>query len=223
MGINSRKYQVTLTGRTDTLVHADNIEWRDQMEAWRNDPENKKLSKPGDDRTPAFTWLGYLYHDNNVVGWHSDCLMTMIRDAATMITVKGQKTFKSQSQSGIMVNEILWPIRVKGKEIPWGPLKALERNMDFEEHKRVVGDLGFELFVKTVVIQGRKNIRVRPRFSNWTVQGTVTVFDEMITAKILQDIFDLAGVYVGLSNWRPRSPRSPGRFGLFGAIVEEIG
>jgi len=217
-----KKYEVKLTGIRDSLMHADNVEARDVLEEWRKHPENKKLSKAGDDRSPAFTWLSYIYHDGELVGWPSDNLMTMIRDAATLIPAGGKKTFKSQSQSGILVNEIQWPILVSGREIPWGPLSKLDGELDFSVHKKIVEDLSFSLFVKPAKIGQNKHIRVRPRFSNWTVSGTVSVFDEMITEQILKTIFDAAGRYIGLSDWRPKSPKSPGQFGLFTSEVHSI-
>jgi hypothetical protein len=50
----------------------------------------------------------------------------------------------------------------------------------------------------------------------------VSVFDEMITEQILKTIFDAAGRYIGLSDWRPKSPKSPGQFGLFTSEVHII-
>jgi hypothetical protein len=217
-----KKYHVELTGVRDSLMHQDNVEARDALEEWRKHPDNKKLSKAGDDRSPAFTWLSYIYNDGELVGWPSDNLMTMIRDAATLVPSSGKKTFKGQSQSGILVNEIQWPLMVHGKEIPWGPLAGLDGETSFEKHKAVVKKLGFELFVKPAKIGQSKHIRVRPRFSNWTCAGTLTVFDEMITDRVLQTIFDSAGRYIGLSDWRPKSPKSPGQFGLFTAKVTPL-
>ncbi len=63
-----KTFNVRLTGTTGLIMHADDINWRDNMEAWNNDPENARLSKAGDDRTPAWRWLGSVYHDANYVG-----------------------------------------------------------------------------------------------------------------------------------------------------------
>lgn len=36
-----RQYSVKLEGLTPLLMHWDNIEWADQMDAWKSDPSNK--------------------------------------------------------------------------------------------------------------------------------------------------------------------------------------
>ena len=52
------KYAVTLTGESPLLMHADDLKWRSELDRWLANPENKRLSKAGDDRTPAWKWLG---------------------------------------------------------------------------------------------------------------------------------------------------------------------
>jgi len=56
-------YRVKITGTQPLLMHADDIEWADQMERWKLDKDNKKNSKAGDDRTPAHRWIGSLYRN----------------------------------------------------------------------------------------------------------------------------------------------------------------
>jgi len=218
-----RKYQVTLTGMTDVLMHADNLIWREQIEAWRKDPLNKKKSKAGDDRMPAWSWIGYLYHDGKHIGIPSDNLMTCLRDGAAQVVISGKKTFKSQSQSGMLVNEVLWPItRPDGELVEWAPIEALVNDPDFEKHQKVALENGFELFIKPAKIGQAKHVRVRPRFSQWTCTGTITVFDDMITKAVLEQILFSAGNYCGLCDWRPKSPKAPGQFGKFSTTIKEI-
>lgn len=38
-------YAVTLTGISDLIMHHDNIDWADYMEAWKNKPENNMQSE----------------------------------------------------------------------------------------------------------------------------------------------------------------------------------
>ncbi|MCP4677705.1 MAG: hypothetical protein GY854_19750 [Deltaproteobacteria bacterium] len=216
-----RNYRVTLTGISPLLMHADNIEWRDQVTNWRNDPLHKKKGTAGDDRSPAWSWVGYVYHDGQNIGLPSDNLMTCIRDGASMVVVKGNKTFKSQSQSGILVNEILWPIEVDGIPVSWEPTAALVGEEDFEEHKKIVSSCRYELSVKPAKVGTSKHIRVRPRFNKWQAAGTISVFDDMITPKVLDQILFMAGNYCGICDWRPKG-RSPGQFGRFEAKVERI-
>jgi len=62
------QYQVTLKGLTPLLMHSDNLAFSERVTAWQKAPENKANSKAGDDRSPAWTWIGYLYHDGKHVG-----------------------------------------------------------------------------------------------------------------------------------------------------------
>ena len=128
------------------------------------------------------------------------------------------KTFKAQSQSGIMPRALGWPLLVNGKPIPPAPIKALLGEKDFAVHKEAVEKLGFSLFVKRARIGQSKHVRVRPRFDSWQASGELIVSDEQITEAVLRDILEMAGSYKGLGDWRPSS-KTPGTFGMFRADV----
>lgn len=219
------RYRVNLVGDTPMLMNYDNIEWADFMKKWETNPENKKNSVAGDDRSPAWRWIGRLYNDNGIVVMSSDNLMTTFRNGgAKCPTGKGRQTFKSQSQSGILVDQPSWPLLIDGKEIPFQPIKDLIYDPDYEKHEQLARDLGFELFPKRATIPGtgKKNIRVRPRFDKWSCGGTITILDEMITKEVFTNILTYAGIYSGLGDWRPSAPKSPGRFGRFSVEVEKV-
>lgn len=216
-----RSYTVSITGKMPLLMHSDNIEWADEMEAWKNDPKNKKGSKAGDDRSPAFRWLGSLYHDGTVVGIPNDNLMRCFMEGGTMVLVPGGKsgkTFKSQTQSGMLVDGTHWPLTLKGQTIPVAPILALKDERDFLEHRKAVKAMGFELFLKRAKIGQSKHIRVRPLFDTWAASGVVHVWDEQITTDSLTQIITHAGLYKGLGDWRPGG-KTPGPFGMFTAEV----
>jgi hypothetical protein len=218
-----KRYQVTLTGETGMIQHQDNLGWDEKVKRWLKEPENKKNSVAGDDRTPAWRWIGFLYDEGGQVVIPSDNLMTVLREGgAKCPTGKGQLTFKRQTQSGLVVDQSSWPILVKGRPIQTAPIKALIENPDFAAHEQVAKDLGFELFVKRVIIGQRKHVRVRPRIDNWSASGTITVLDETITTEVLTRILDHAGAYAGLCDWRPSAPKSPGPWGKFSAKIKEI-
>lgn len=220
-----RKYHITITGTTPLLMHPDDIDWADKMEAWKSDPANKKGSKAGDDRSPAWRWIGNLYHDGTHVAMPCDNLMRCLMEGGAMVPVPGGKngkTFKAQTQSGMMVNEAYWPLMVDGGAlIPIAEVHRLMEVEDFAEHKRAVEALGFELFVKRAKIGASKHIRVRPRFKSWTLQGTVSVWDEQITERVLADVLKYAGQYKGLGDWRPGG-KTPGSCGMFEAKVQAV-
>lgn len=218
-----KRYQITLTGERDLLLHHDNIDFSERVKKWQKDPAKRSKSVAGDDRSPAWTWIGCLYHDRNHLVIPSDNLMTVLREGAKRVsTGKRGGTFKSQSQSSILINEESWPLLVNGKSVDWMEVVNLGDEEDFEKHQTLAQELGFELFVKRAKIGNSKHVRVRPRFQNWACSGTVTILDDTIDKATLQMILDQAGRFAGLGDWRPSSPKSPGPFGTFTAKLEDL-
>jgi hypothetical protein len=206
-------------------MHADNIDWSDAMDAWKTDKDNKKNSKAGDDRTPAHRWIGSLYRNEaGEIVLPTENIMRSLMEGGAMILVPGGKsgkTFKSQTQSGIMPREIGWPLLVNGKPINPAPIKQLLKQKDFAAHREAVKELGFTLFLKRARIGQSKHIRVRPRFENWSATGELVVVDDQITEAVLADILEMSGKYKGLGDWRPSS-KTPGTFGMFEAQLKQI-
>lgn len=213
--------EVMITGTTPLLMHADNIDWADKMELWKNDPKNKKKSKAGDDRTPPWRWIGCLNHDENILTIPSEYIMRCMMEAAAQVpTGKGQKTFKSQSQSGLLCQEFHWPLLVAGKTVSIDDVKALmDDELTFYDHIEQIKTMGFELFTKRARIGQAKHIRVRPRFNSWSTLGSITIIDDQITKSILGQFMDIGGQYKGLGDWRPGA-KTPGPFGMFTAVVK---
>lgn len=213
-----RTYKVVLEGLTPLLMHWDNIEWADQMEEWKSDPRNKKRSKAGDDRSPAFRWIGSVYHDGESVCIAADNISRCLMEGGAMVPVPGGrsgKTFKAQTQSGMKVDEMFVPLIVNGtKSIPWEPIQALMNEHSFAAHMAAVKTLGFRLFIKRARIGASKHVRVRPRFDQWKVQTQISVWDDQLTETVLTDIFTFSGTYKGLCDWRPGS-KTPGSYGMF--------
>lgn len=219
-----RKYEITLTGKTPLLMHQDSIEWADRMDQWKLDPKNKKFSKAGDDRSPAFRWIGFLYHDGTTVALPQDNLMRCIMEGGALVMVPGGrsgKTFKAQTQSGMMCETPFLPFYAKGKQIRMESIHPLIHETEFSAHETVAESLGFLLWAKRARIGAAKHIRIRPRFDDWSVVGNLVVFDKQITADVLMDILESAGRLKGLCDWRPSS-RTPGPFGTFDASIREI-
>jgi len=221
--MKARTYRIEMTGQTPLLMHHDNLQWAEVMKNWTMQPANKAVSIAGDDRSPAWRWIGNLYVEGGKVVVPSDNLMTVLREGGKRCpTGKGQSTFKAQTQSGIVVDQSAWPLIVSGKDVPYEPIKSLIEESDFSKHEVIATSLGFALFVKRAKIGAAKHVRVRPRFDAWSCAGTVTVFDDMITLDVLQNILTFAGTYAGLGDWRPSSPKSPGPFGKFTATAKEV-
>lgn len=218
-------YAVTLTGKTSLLLHHDNIEWADMLETWKSNPANKKNSKAGDDRSPAWRWLGCCYTDHKQLVIPQANIMRSIMEGGAMVPVPGGrmgKTFKSQTQSGMMCVETFWPLLLaSGRAVPWESIDALRLVEDFPAQLQTVRSLGFDLMVKRAKIGQSKHIRVRPELSpGWSVSGHISVWDEQITPEALANILTYAGQYKGLGDWRPGG-KTPGPYGTFEARIEK--
>jgi hypothetical protein len=220
-----KQYRITLEGLTPLLMHNDNLNFSEKVMAWRRDPQNKEHSVSGDDRTPPWTWIGYLYHDGKNIGISSDNIMTMLREGgAKVLTGKGKETYKKQSQSGIMLDQQQFDLFCNNQKIGIEKVKDLIGNLEFNDHIELAESLDFELLVKRAKIGRSKHIRVRPMFRQWVATGTLTVLDEELTGlteQILTTILKQAGSLCGLCDWRPSSPSS-GTFGKFAPEVERI-
>jgi len=212
-----KQYEVTLSGLNPLILHNDNLIFNESVEAWRKDPANKNLSTKGDDRSPAWTWIGYSYHDGEHFGIPSDNIMTMLREAGAKVPFKNKETFKKQTQAGIVCDQQQFMLFVGGRQVPIASIHALLGNTKFTDHIKAAEDLGFELFVKRATIGRAKHVRVRPLFRKWVAKGSITVIDEEmsgLTAEIMNTILRVGGSLIGLCDWRPSSPKS-GSYGTF--------
>lgn len=219
-----RTYRISLTGSMPLILHGDNLEWRQILDTWRKHPDNRAKTVKGDDRSPAWSWVGGVYHDGVVLGIPSDNLMTCIREGGSRVGVaSGTRglTFKRQSQSGLVVNELLWPIVGPNGTVAWPDVNALVGVEDFPTHQQFARDRGFDLFCKSARVAQSKHVRVRAKFLQWAAQGTLTVLDDTITTGVLTSILEASGRYAGLGDWRPSSPKSPGPYGTFSVRIEE--
>ena len=217
------RYQIILEGETPLLMHRDNIQFSERVRAWQQ--ENRSLSVAGDDRTPAWSWIGSLYDDGEYVGLNADNMMTMLREGGAKVpTGAKNETYKRQTQSGIVLEEICPPLLVNGKRLEMAPISALLDEDDFAAHVEAVQEMGFDLLVKRAKVGTSKHIRVRPMFGKWAVITSLMVVDPKesgITQEVLQKILNKAGSLCGLGDWRPSS-RTPGQFGRFSATVEPL-
>lgn len=203
-------------------MHQDNFEFDDYRKAWTK--AHKKDSIPGDDRSPAWSWLGCVYHDDVNLCIPVENIMAMLRDAGkSTMTGKGQGSFKAQTQSGIRYQQAFWTFKCNGVQIPWAPLEALREDnaLTFKEHCVMADAAGFSLFAKRARVKTNKHVRVRPKFNNWTCTGTIEVTDDTLTQEVLEQIFTTAGQLKGLGDWRPGGA-TPGIYGCFEAKIEQL-
>lgn len=216
------RYEFTLTGETPILMHADDVMSADAMELWRSDPKNKAISKRGDDRSPAWTWIGYLYHAGGNVVLPCENLQKCLSQAGAKLTLKGKKTFKEAAVSGIWIEQATPALLVKGKPVSMAKIDGLRTERDFAAHMETSKKLGFDLDVRRAKIGMSKHIRVRPKFDSWSVVGVIDVDDGVkeLTKDVVTEIFHYAGK-VGLGDWRPGCG-TPGRWGMFRSELKTI-
>jgi hypothetical protein len=178
----------------------------------------ESISKAGDDRTPAWLWQGYLYKDENNVAMPYENIMTCIRQASAQMILKGNKTYKEISQSGLSPLGEFAQFFCDGKQIDVVKVDKL-RDLPFEEQMDGARKLGFQLWLKRARIGQAKHIRVRPRFNKWSVKGELSILrDDILTKDVLNQIFDIAG-RTGLGDWRPGC-KTPGSYGMFKSTLK---
>lgn len=227
-----RAYQFKLVGVTPLLMHADDVEQSDDLGEWRKSPDNKNVSKAGDDRSPPWTWKTYCYTDGEHVAVPADNLMAALRYAGSQLILKRQKTFKSATQSGIVIRDLFCPIHIPDKMsndgksvLTWKTIKSADVDAisgTYKQHVDQAKALGFKLFMKRAPVGASKHVRVRPRFDHWMLTGTMEVAMPEFSDDIIGKLWTIAGNHAGLCDWRPSSPKSPGPFGRFVAELQEI-
>lgn len=218
-----RVYEVTKTGKS-LMMHRDNLEWSGVLKRWEKDPANRGKSVAGDDRTPAWRWIGSLYHDGNYVALPADAVMACILGGGARVLVpngRSGKTFKAQTQSGIVPLTAFWPIKTSAGVVSMANILKLQTVEDFDEHLEAARAMGFELDVRRARVGQSKHVRVRPLFSSWSATGRLMVTDDQLTTDVLKTILIEAGIYVGLLEWRP-SARRPGPFGTFTVDLKQV-
>jgi hypothetical protein len=201
------------------IMCADSIDGADELMAWRKTPGNKGILVAGDDRTPAWTWQTRVYSDGEHVAIPAENIMVALRQGGAQMTLKGKKTFKEVSQSGLIVDGEFCEFLCGDKKIQVSDIIAVKQR-SFTEQSQFVKDRGFELFSKRVRVGNAKHIRVRPRFRSWSVSGVIYILKQEITFDVLTTMFELAG-RCGLGDWRPSS-RTPGCYGQFETTLTQL-
>lgn len=223
-----RSLTLTLSGSTEFLMDRDNISFAEEIVAWTKDPANADAQRAGDDRAPAWGWLGKLHYGlDGLVGIPESMLAPCIRAAGAMIphpTAKGGKTLKEPSQSGIQFVKTYHPLLLPTREGGgWHPIvyqelyDKLRHEDDFAQHEAVGRSFGFIVDVRRAKPQyNRSHVRVRPMFGNWRCVCEMSITDDVFTDELVVKLFELAGTHKGIGNWRP-SVGKAGSYGMFRA------
>lgn len=75
------------------------------------------------------------------------------------------------------------------------------------------------MFIKNVNVSGRSVMKCRARIpGGWKAKISGTVDEGMMELADVEDLWNIAGTQIGFGDWRPSSPKSPGRNGIFRVI-----
>lgn len=105
---------------------------------------------------------------------------------------------------------VLSCLRESGKDYPVpGKGKKTHKNFIFSgvkiepENIPLESENGYEIDLKTVVVQRSRIVRARPRFDTWALEFTMEIVDPIITPETLKAMLKDAGKYKGLLDFRP--------------------
>ena len=216
-----QNYTVTLEGKTSLFMHQDDVSAADKVEKWKMDPSHRSTKK-GDDRFPVWTWKTFLYSDGKQIAIPTANISAALRKAGAEFAMAGakRKTLKSATQVLIAHMSEYSELIPYGRKTPIQnkEIAEISDDKDFEEHAERVEKLGgVMLDVRRATIGKAKHVRVRPKFlPGYKIISNISLLDETrLDKKVLADIFAWAGVYVGIGDWRPSAPQSPGPHGTF--------
>jgi hypothetical protein len=200
-----KEVTITLRGISKLIMHngrlADDSDELTLARKAAQDAHKKNPTKENWERFTKAMMAGALYFTEEIGAFiPEDNLRAMLIKAGASITKKGMKTFKSAASTINFECDYGFPILVDGK-----PVKDYDDLLSNERWR----------FQKLVVINRNRVRNVRPAFpTGWTCDIRISYLPDIIDADSIHNIFEIAGMEVGLGDWRPSSPK-PGPFGRF--------
>lgn len=176
----------TIKGCRPLVMHNEQL--ADPLNKWSIEVAkiSKKKAKTVDDlqEMGRREWFGGLYYDEeNGVHVPERCLERMLRDAAAK-----EKRGKDV-QAGLIVIEPA-PLVYKGPKEP-----------------QKLWDTGGFLLRATVGQGGKRIVRSRPMFAEWSLTFTVNYDETVLQESDIDRFMDVAGRLCGLGDWRPKYGR----------------
>lgn len=112
----------------------------------------------------------------------SEMIEAAMTKAAVNFRMEGKKSYKDVINGGILVE----------------PIEIIHKNQKFVMDAR---------WGKNPNTRGAVWV-VRPRIDDWTLNFQINLLqDERVTADVLKEILEYAGLYVGIGAWRPKYGR----------------
>jgi len=128
---------------------------------------------------------------------------------------KGELYVPSQAIAGCMINSASFS--KVGRRSASQYVAAGMRIVPFEIP---LGTENYEIDVRSAVVQRQRIVRWRPLVKEWILNFTILYNPEIISANVLKEILQRAGMIVGILDYRPEKK---GPFGTFTVLkLEEI-
>lgn len=167
--------------------------------------EMKRISGKGRNKTEAdisklarLDWEAALYYDPQIGPYIPDLNI----EACIAQGAKQIRGLSKKISSAISLEEACVPLKT-------GAPNSLDK---MYSDKRYV-------FRKSVVVAGKRVMRVRPIFPKWSLTFIVNFDDDIVEARQVITSCIHAGQLSGLGDWRPSSPMKPGKYGRFSSEV----
>ena len=160
---------------------------------------SKKRAKTEDDyaKLARLEWEGSFYLDDN-----GKPVIPGENVEAMLVAAAKKKKQGPAAKAGIIVVGV-FPIEYDGP-------KDLPKLWEDEQFRKV----------SPVVVQRSRVIRTRPQFPTWALEVEVHFLPDQLDPDDLDQHMVIAGRIIGLCDWRPNAPLSPGPFGRFKAKIK---
>lgn len=197
--------KIQITGVSGYIQHNGRLaDESDLLTIARKERQNTYKKKPTTQNWEEFVtsmMMGGMYFSEELgVYLPEDCLRAMLVKAGASIKMKGNTTYKSAMASALNFENYGFSILVDGKPLMNAEKFAAEKKFRFEK----------------IVTIGKAKVRsVRPILPRgWQAEVVITYLPSLVDEDVIVDVFGIAGLEVGIGDWRPSAPK-PGPFGRF--------
>jgi hypothetical protein len=191
--------KVTIKGTSPLLMHNGQMADPLNEHAKKLKKVTAKRSKTDEDywEMAQIEFIGGLYYDKKQgVYIPGDNISSMVRDGGKL------KKRGAAVQRGVECLEDMCPLTYEGPRTP----VALWDIEDFRHTQTIKNGS-----------TGGRTPRTRPKFRDWSLSFTLFYEPGMINLDDLRQCVEDAGVYIGLGDYRPGSPKG-GRYGRFKVV-----
>jgi hypothetical protein len=173
-------YEVRIVGTRPLLMHKPNL-------------ADLRLRRRSAIPSPEEEARNALYTDGDLIVIPSLNVKTMLRNAGRNYKIPQRKaTYGAYIRAGIDIDPS-----------PYIPLLNPRTNQPYR-----VSDRPWKVDVRTVVLQGNRVLRARPRFDEWALEFKILNLDpELLKSDVIKQILVDAGKYYCLGDFRPEFGR----------------